>query len=169
MNQSKAEVLIIGNGLAGIVAANRLAEQGVNVVLLDENIHIGGQILRQLPERLGALRVYHPDYVKKTGLRFISALKGKKLTILNRTRVLGIYPGREVLLEENERKVRTLKAERIILATGARERFLPFPGWTRPGVISGGAVQVLIKSSGVLPSRELLIAGSGRFFVRRGL
>ncbi len=62
-----------------------------------------------------------------------------------------------------KRKVFTLKAERLILATGGRERFLPFPGWTLPGVISGGAVQVLIKSSGVLPARELLVAGSGLF------
>jgi D-hydroxyproline dehydrogenase subunit alpha len=163
MNQAKIDVLIIGNGLAGIVAANRLAEHGVGVVLLDENIHIGGQILRQIPERLGAARVYHPDYVKKTGFKFIAALKDKKITALNRTRVLGIYPEHEVLIEENEKKVRTLKAERILLATGARERFLPFPGWTMPGVLSGGAVQVLIKSSGVLPGRDLVIGGSGLF------
>jgi NADPH-dependent 2,4-dienoyl-CoA reductase/sulfur reductase-like enzyme/bacterioferritin-associated ferredoxin len=163
MNRPKADVLIIGNGLAGIVAANRLAEHGKDVVLLDENIHIGGQILRQIPERLGAVRVYHPDYVKKTGFNFIAALKAKKITVLNRTRVLGIYPGREVLIEENEKKVRTLKAERIILTTGAREKFLPFRGWTKPGVLSSGAVQALIKSSGVLPARDLVIGGSGLF------
>ena len=169
MNQTKVDVLIIGNGFAGIVAANRLADAGVDVVLLDENIHIGGQLLRQIPERLGARRVYHPDHVKKTGFISSPALKAKKITVLNRTRVLGIYPGREVLIEENEKKVRTLKAERIILATGAREKFLPFRGWTMPGVLSGGAVQVLIKSSGVLPARDLVIGGSGAFPVFRGL
>jgi NADPH-dependent 2,4-dienoyl-CoA reductase/sulfur reductase-like enzyme len=163
MSQLKVDVLIIGNGFAGIVAANRLAAAGADVVLLDENIHIGGQLLRQLPERLGAARVYHPDYVKKLGFNFIAALKEKKITVLNRARVLGIYPGREVLIEENEKKVRTLTAERILLATGAREKFLPFPGWTKPGVLSSGAVQVLIKSSGVLPSRDLVIGGSGVF------
>jgi len=162
MSQPKADVLIIGNGFAGIVAANRLADAGVHAVLLDENIHIGGQLLRQVPERLGRA-VRHDDYVKKTGQRFIDAVKAKKITVLNRTRVLGIYPGHEVLVEENEKKIRTLKAERIILATGGREKFLPFPGWTLPGVISGGAVQVLIKSSGVLPAREILIGGSGLF------
>ena len=163
MSQPKVDVLIIGNGFAGIVAANRLAAAGAGVVLLDENIHIGGQLLRRLPERLGSPRSYHPDYVKKIGLNFIAALKSEKITILNRSRVLGIYPGREVLIEENENTVRTLKAERIILATGAREKFLPFRGWTMPGVLSSGAVQVLIKGSGVLPARDLLIGGSGVF------
>jgi NADPH-dependent 2,4-dienoyl-CoA reductase/sulfur reductase-like enzyme len=163
MSQPRVEVLIIGNGFAGIVAANRLAAHGVEVVLLDENMHIGGQLLRQLPERLGSARVYHPDYVKKTGFNFIAALKAKKIIVLNRARVLGIYPGREVLIEENEKKVRTLTAERIILATGAREKFLPFRGWTMPGVLSSGAVQVLIKSSAVLPSRDLVIGGAGVF------
>jgi NADPH-dependent 2,4-dienoyl-CoA reductase/sulfur reductase-like enzyme len=163
MSQTRVEVLIIGNGLAGIVAANRLAEHGTDVVLLDENIHIGGQLLRQIPERLGSAQVYHPDYVKKTGFNFIAALKAKKITVLNRARVLGIYPGREVLIEENEKKVRTLQVERILLATGAREKFLPFRGWTKPGVLSSGAVQVLIKGSGVLPARDLVIGGSGVF------
>ena len=163
MSRPAVEVLVIGNGFAGIVAANRLAEHGVEVVLLDENIHIGGQLLRRLPEQLGAARVYHPDHVKKIGFNFIAALKARKITVLNRARVLGIYPGREVLIEENEKKVRTLTTERIILATGAREKFLPFRGWTMPGVLSSGAVQVLVKSSGVLPARDLLIGGSGVF------
>jgi D-hydroxyproline dehydrogenase subunit alpha len=163
MSRPAVEVLVIGNGFAGIVAANRLAAAGADVVLLDENLHIGGQLLRRLPERLGTDRAYHPDHVKKIGARFIAALKANKIKVLNRTRVLGIYPGREVLIEENEKKVRTLTTERIILASGAREKFLPFPGWTKPGVLSSGAVQVLIKSSGVLPARDLVIGGSGVF------
>jgi NADPH-dependent 2,4-dienoyl-CoA reductase/sulfur reductase-like enzyme len=162
MNRRQADVLIIGNGFAGIVAANRLADAGVDVALLDENIHIGGQLLRQLPDQLGCT-ANHADHVKKAGQRFIAGVKAKKITVMNRTRVLGIYPGREVLVEENEKKVHTLKARHVILATGAREKFLPFPGWTLPGVISGGAVQVLIKGSGVLPAREILVGGSGLF------
>jgi NADPH-dependent 2,4-dienoyl-CoA reductase/sulfur reductase-like enzyme len=163
MSRPKVEVLVIGSGLAGIVAANRLAAAGADVVLLDENIHIGGQLLRRIPHHLGDPGVYHPDYVKKLGFGFIEALKAKRITVLNRARVLGIYPGGEVLVEENEKKVRTLTAQRILLATGAREKFLPFRGWTRPGVLSGGAVQVLIKGSGVLPARDLLVGGSGVF------
>ena len=65
MNRSQADVLIIGNGFAGIVAANRLADAGVDVTLLDENIHIGGQLLRQLPERLG--RACQPPRPREKG------------------------------------------------------------------------------------------------------
>ena len=54
-----------------------------------------------------------------------------------------------------------LKAEFIVMATGARERFLPFKGWTLPGVISTGAAQILIKSSGILPAGETLVGGLG--------
>ncbi|HSQ36143.1 MAG TPA: FAD/NAD(P)-binding oxidoreductase [Candidatus Binatia bacterium] len=163
MSLSPVEVLVIGNGFAGIVAANRLAAAGAQVVLLDENLHIGGQLLRRIPEQLGHPTVYHPDYVKRIGAQFIAGLKSERITLLNRTRVLGIYPGYDVLIEENEKKVRTLNAKQIILATGAREKFLPFRGWTMPGVLSSGAVQVLIKSSAVLPARDLLIGGSGVF------
>jgi bacterioferritin-associated ferredoxin len=50
-----------------------------------------------------------------------------------------------------------------LLATGARERFMPFPGWTLPGVMSTGAAQILIKQSGVLPARQMLVGGAGLF------
>ena len=53
-----------------------------------------------------------------------------------------------------------VQADHLILATRARERYLPFKGWDLPGVISLGAAQILMKSHGVLPARETLIAGS---------
>lgn len=163
MNPKKYEVVIVGSGLSGIVAANRLADHNVNVLLLDENIHVGGQILRRIPQTLGISTAHEPDKVKKIGFKFIDIIKSKKITIMNRTKVLGIYPGRELLVEENEKRAFTITADAILFATGAREKFLPFKGWTLPGVFSAGAVQILMKSSGILPSHEILIGGSGLF------
>jgi NADPH-dependent 2,4-dienoyl-CoA reductase/sulfur reductase-like enzyme len=163
MKPKRYDVAIVGSGFSGIVAANRLADHNLNVVLLDENIHIGGQILRTIPERLGAHTASESDKVRKTGFRFIDNIKQKKITVMNQTVVLAIYPERELLVEKDEKRVFTIKPEIILFATGARERFLPFKGWTLPGVISTGAVQVLMKSSGILFSKKILIGGSGLF------
>ena len=163
MKPKRYDVAIVGSGLSGIVAANTLADHNLNVVLLDENIHIGGQILRTIPERLGTHTLSESDKVRKTGFRFIDNIKQKKITVMNQTVVMAIYPERELLVEENGKNVFTIKPEVILFATGARERFLPFKGWTLPGVISTGAVQVLMKSSGILFSKKILIGGSGLF------
>jgi NADPH-dependent 2,4-dienoyl-CoA reductase/sulfur reductase-like enzyme len=163
MKPKRYDVAIVGSGLSGIVAANTLADHNLNVVLLDENIHIGGQILRTIPERLGTHTVSESDKVRKTGFRFIDNIKQKKITVMNQTVVMAIYPERGLLVEENGKSVFTIRPEIILFATGARERFLPFKGWTLPGVISTGAVQVLMKSSGILFSKKILIGGSGLF------
>ena len=163
MKSRRYDVAIVGSGLAGIVAANTLAGYNLNIVLVDENIHMGGQILRTIPERLGTRTISESDKVRRVGFRFIDNSKKKKISIMNRTAVLGIYPERELLVEENGRSVFTIRPGVILFATGAREKYLPFKGWTIPGVVSTGAVQVLMKGSGVLFSKEILIGGSGPF------
>ncbi|MBW2311814.1 MAG: NAD(P)/FAD-dependent oxidoreductase [Deltaproteobacteria bacterium] len=163
MSPNKYDVVIVGSGLAGIVAANRLADYNLEVLLLDENIHIGGQILRRIPQNLGVGAGREPSQVRRIGFRFIESVKEKKIRVMNRTKVLGIQPEGELLIEEDEKRAYTITADIILFATGARERFLPFKGWMLPGVLSTGAVQILIKGSGVLPAKEILIAGSGPF------
>ena len=165
MNKRRVQTAVIGSGLSGIVAAGRLAARGIDVLVMDENFHVGGQILRTIPENLGIRRDDRLDSIGRIGTRFIESLKQRKLRVLNRTRVLGIYPGPELLVEENETGVFIVSADTVLLAPGARERFLPFKGWTLPGVLGTGAVQVLIKSSGVLPADQLLIGGSGLFLL----
>jgi NADPH-dependent 2,4-dienoyl-CoA reductase/sulfur reductase-like enzyme len=163
MSHNRYDVVIVGSGLAGIVAANRLADYHLEVLLLDENIHIGGQFLRRIPQDLGVPGVNEPHKVRKIGFKFIKSVTEKKIKAMNRAKVLGIQPEGELLIEEDEKRAYTIYADIILFATGARERFLPFNGWTLPGVLSTGAVQVLIKGSGVLPAKEILIAGSGPF------
>ena len=64
---------------------------------------------------------------------------------------------------EKEGKAELIEGETLIIATGAREKYLPFKGWTLPGVLSAGALQVFLKSNGVLPAEKILIAGTGPF------
>ena len=165
MRPKDPDVLIVGSGFSGIVAANVLADHHLDVLLLDENVHVGGQILRSVPERLGTQTAAVSDGVRRAGFRFINNLQRKKVHIMNRAVALGIYPNRELLVEVEGKRVLVLRPKIVLFATGARERFLPFPGWTLPGVISTGAVQILMKSSGVLFSREILIGGAGLFLL----
>jgi NADPH-dependent 2,4-dienoyl-CoA reductase/sulfur reductase-like enzyme len=165
MNKKKANVVIVGSGFSGLVAANILSDYNLSVLLIDENIHIGGQLLRKIPEDLGLQRSTHPDHVKKIGFALIDKVKEKKVEIVNRARMIGYYPGNEILVELDESRVVPVVHDVILFATGARERFLPFRGWTLPGVYSTGLVQVMLKSHGVLCSERLLIGGSGLFLM----
>lgn len=165
MRREKADVVIVGSGFAGLVAANRLAERGLDVLLLDENIHLGGQLLRQLPGNPAGSSRTHADHTKKVGFDLIDQLKNKKLKIMNQTRLLGVYPRKELVIETEEKETVTLDYDVLLFATGARERFLPFPGWTLPGVYSTGMVQVMVKSYGLRCDGRLLIGGSGLFLL----
>lgn len=162
--KNKYDVIIVGSGLAGIVAGTILADHGLDVLLFDENIHLGGQLLRRIPEQLGE---YSPklDKIKKIGFSLVEQIKQKKITLMNRTTLMGVYPPSEILVEWNREKTYAFNYECLLVATGARERFFPFPGWTLPGVYSTGLLQVMMKSSGVLPARRTIIAGSGLFLM----
>ena len=157
MPDRKADVAIVGGGLAGLAAADRLARCGARVVLLDDNAQPGGQYLRGGRAAGGGW-----DPLKRRGLELIDRVASIGVDIRRGAEVLGIEPGFELLAAQGG-ELSTVRCERVLLATGARERFMPFPGWTLPGVMSTGAAQILIKQSGVLPARQTLVGGAGLF------
>ncbi|MBS3819091.1 NAD(P)/FAD-dependent oxidoreductase [bacterium] len=156
-------VLIIGSGFSGMAAASFLADYDLNILLLDENIHIGGQLLRRIPEKLAEDSPHPPEKIKKIGYNFVEKVKEKKIDLLNKTVLMGVYENNKVLVERDRKETFTFTYDFLLFATGARERYLPFKGWTLPGVYSTGMLQVLMKSWGVLPAKKMLIAGSGLF------
>ena len=161
MSPNTYDIVIVGGGFCGILAANILAEHALNVLIVDENINLGGQYLRFHPAQSGV-----NDYLsrlKRFGLQSIKALDQKRVRIMTCTEVLGITPEKELLICEAGQRLYTVRADAVLLATGAREKFVPFKGWTLPGVISTGAAQILLKGSGVLPSEDILIGGAGIF------
>ena len=155
------DVIIVGAGMAGLAAAEVLTGTGIATLVVDENPHAGGQLLRRIEGR----KKWSPDAMKPKGFALAQIIKeaaadpGSNLDLISQAQVLGIFQEHQVQILF-QGKVREVRAEYILLATGARERYLPFKGWTLPGVMSLGAAQILMKSSGILPARETLIAGT---------
>ncbi len=159
MVAKRVNVAIVGGGLAGMAAADVLGRFGVKVLVLDDNLHPGGQYLRG--GRQAGRSWFDP--VRHRGLSLIERLPQSSVEIVNRTEVLGIESGFEILVADESSGISAISCDHVLLATGARERFVPFKGWTLPGVLATGAIQILIKQSGILPAAETLVAGAGLF------
>lgn len=147
--QLRCEVLVIGGGPAGLAAATRAAECGVRVAIVDDNFKLGGQIWRS-----GA------DGENSGASPWLERLRQSNVTVLNGLRVFQqVETG--VLLAEGMNSIHELHYNKLVVATGARERFLPFPGWTLPNVFGAGGLQALVKSGLPIRGRRIVVAGSG--------
>ena len=149
----QSEVLVVGAGPAGIAAAIRAAESGKQVCVIDDNpapASPGGQIWRA-------------DQAKPSSpeaREWFERLKSVNVNFIHGARIVA-QPEAGRLLAETTDGVCDLRFEKLILATGARERFLPFPGWTLPGVTGAGGLQALAKSNFPVAGKRIVVAGSG--------
>ena len=157
-----APLVIVGAGPAGLAAAIEAARAGLPVTLLDEAPRIGGQIYRQPPRAFSVkqARLQGKEYARGRALREEFETVASHVEVRGGTSVLGIWGERE-LQWATASGSGTLKAEQLVLATGAYDRPLPFPGWTLPGVMTAGGAQAFVKTYGVKPGRRALIAGTG--------
>src|SRR5579862_6332889 len=135
--EQTADVIVIGAGPAGIAAASHAAESGRRVVVVDSAQRPGGQIWR------------HRDR------RTLSPIAARWLERFDRSGAVFI-PGSEIVDDSS------FAGRTVVLATGARERYLPFPGWTLPGVIGIGGAQALLKNGlAEFHGQRIVLAGSG--------
>ena len=148
MNSVETEILIVGGGAAGLAAG--VAASDKNVTIVDDNPHLGGQIWRS---EMGKIK--SPD-----ARRLIDVVETNKVSILNNTQVFAKTRDNGLLAETRDGVV-ALHYEKLIIATGARERFLPFPGWTLPGVFGAGGLQALVKSGLPVKNKRIVVAGTG--------
>lgn len=158
----KAELAIIGGGPGGISAAVAAAESGVNVTILDENARIGGQIFRQLEKgfTLTNPKAMGRDYQKGVDLFRQFKQVESRINYLNHATVWGIFDHHRIAYERN-RKSKTIEYKNLLIASGAYDRPVPFPGWTLPGVLTAGGAQNLVKNQRILPGKKFLLAGTG--------
>ncbi len=161
MHREGKPAIVVGAGPAGLCAAIELKKAGAPVVLMDENAKPGGQLFKQIHKFFGSQE-------HKAGIRGFDI--GKELLaeslrlgidVRLKTEVVGIESGLKVWAVENRTKSYTLDAETLILATGATENALSFPGWTLPGIMTAGCAQTLINVHRVLPGKRVLMVGSG--------
>jgi NADPH-dependent 2,4-dienoyl-CoA reductase/sulfur reductase-like enzyme len=155
----ETDIAIVGAGPAGLTASIEAAKAGARTTLIDENSRPGGQLFKQIHRFFGAKDYYAGMRGYEIGERLLKETEERGVDVRLRAVAFGIY-GQEVGLLASER-VTTLRAKRIILATGAYENSLVFPGWTLPGVMGAGAVQTMVNVHRVLPGKNVLMIGSG--------
>ena len=145
----RACVVIVGAGPAGLAAAQVASAAGRDVLLLDAAPQAGGQIWRA---RQGV--------AAEPVARAFARLAPAGVRVMAGTRVVMALPGRTLLID-GPGGARRLRWNKLVLATGARERLLPFPGWMLPGVFGAGGLQALVKGGWPIAGRRVLVAGSG--------
>lgn len=149
-NRLKSEIVIVGAGPAGIAAAVCAAERGAGVMIVDDNPSAGGQIWR------GEQR--HPSTAQAS--YWFRKLQGSRVEVTTGARIISADPRQRTLLIDQGGACE-VSYRKLILATGARELFLPFPGWTLPNVMGVGGLQALVKSGLPIERKRVLVAGSG--------
>jgi len=151
------DILIVGAGPAGLAAAdaaaNATAADGSlrRIAIIDDNPLAGGQIWRGGPAQQKDQRARQ---------LWQSLEVASNVSYLPGTRVLMKTQPGELLVQDAE-QARTLRYNQLILATGARELLLPFPGWTLPGVTGAGGLQALAKGGYPVQGKRVVIAGTG--------
>jgi len=155
------DVLIIGGGPAGLAAAMTVAKYGLNTVLVNEHFKLGGQLVKQThkffgsKELFGGLRGFQvAEELTKKVLSF------SNVKVLLQTVAYGIFRDGWVGLASKDRLYR-VRPKYMVIATGASERYLAFPGNDLPGVMGAGGAQTLMNEYGILPGEEALVVGSG--------
>ena len=149
------EVLVIGGGPAGMAAAARAAECGARVGIVDDNFRLGGQIWRG--QSCDGQRDETTDTEAST---WAERMHRSGVTSLCGLRVVH-QPNPGALLAENLDGFRELGYQKLVLATGARERLLPFPGWTLPNVMGAGGLQAMVKCGLPIRGKRVIVAGTG--------
>ena len=143
------DIVVAGGGPAGIAAAVAASASGKRVALLDDNPRLGGQIWR------GGASPAQPAVANQ----WFAQLEKSQVRVIGAARVFHADGG--VLEAETNDSLFSLQYEKLILATGARELFLPFPGWTLPNVMGAGGLQALVKSGLPIAGKRVVIAGTG--------
>ena len=151
------DLVIVGGGPAGLMAANTAAEAGAKVLLLERDGHLGGQLVKQTHKFFGSEK----QHASMRGID-ISTMLGERLdafdgrvTVWTNATAIGFYED-GVITVDHDGVYKKVKPERVVVATGASEKFLSFPNNDLPGIYGAGAVQTMMVSTASAPDTASL-------------
>ena len=166
------DILVVGAGPAGLCASIEATNHGATVILVDENLRVGGQLIKQTHKFFGSKH-------EKAGTRGIQIAKDLenevkelekkgKITLMLDSTVIGYYEGDGqkhkfgvMKRDDYESTLYEVNCKAVIFACGAMENMLLFPGNDLPGVYGAGAVQTLMNVYGVKPGKKVIMVGAG--------
>lgn len=161
MSEGKPAVLIVGAGPAGTRAAETLVAHGIRPTVADEGMRNGGQIYRQPPDGFSrpASALYGFEARKAEAVHAALAAVRERIDYRPGTLVWNVEASIAQTLGSDG--VGRIAFDSLILATGAMDRVIPFPGWTLPGVFTMGGAQVALKSQGCAIGEPVVFMGTG--------
>ncbi|MCL2367112.1 MAG: FAD-dependent oxidoreductase [Oscillospiraceae bacterium] len=155
------EILVIGGGPAGLCAALSASALGAKVLIAERDEMPGGQLVKQTHKFFGSEKQHAGERGIHIGQMLLENAQAEpNIELWTSSCVLSIYEDGVVTIEHAGQHVK-VKPERIIIATGAAEKFLGFPGNDLPGIYGAGAVQTLMNVDGVKPAQRVLMVGAG--------
>jgi len=157
----ECEIIIIGGGPAGLCAALSASSLGAKVLLAERDEIPGGQLVKQTHKFFGSENQYAGDRGFRIGEMLVEKVQSDpNIKVWTNSTVLAIYEDGVITVEHDEKHTKIMP-KRVIISTGASEKFLAFPGNDLPGVYGAGAVQTLMNVAGVKPAKRVLMVGAG--------
>lgn len=155
----EADVCVVGAGPAGLTAASVMAAAGLGVALFDDNPRPGGQYFKQTP----------PGFRAGPGALSPEPERAEALLAVTRDANVRYRPDTTIwaraesdtLAYAGEGGSGRVRARATVIAAGAHDRAVPFPGWTLPGVVTAGGALNLMKGQRLLPGRRVVVVGNG--------
>ena len=155
-----ADVAVVGGGPAGLCAALQAASAGAHTILIDENALPGGQLFKQIHKFFGSRDHKAGTRGFTIGTELLEQVKEAGVEVWLDSLVYGIQKDKSLGVVQNGKQI-VVNAKKVILAAGAKENYLAFPGSTLPGVMGAGAAQTMINVNRVLPGEKVLMLGAG--------
>ncbi|MDR2181711.1 MAG: NAD(P)/FAD-dependent oxidoreductase [Treponema sp.] len=159
----KTQVVIVGGGPAGLCAAIETARAGAKAVIIDENDRPGGQLFKQIHKFFGSFEHRAGLRGYTIGAELLAETERLGVEVILNAPVYGLFrheSGMMISYMQGGRE-KAICGEKLILATGASENALAFPGGTLPGVMGAGCAQTMINVNRVLPGKNIVMVGSG--------
>ncbi len=160
----ETDFAIVGGGPAGLSAAVYAARYGVKSLIIEENFLMGGQLIKQTHKFFGSRSHYASVRGIDIANTLIDEVEDKGVDVWTSSSVVGYFPD-NVLGVVRKGKYCRVKAKTILVATGASEKIIPFPGNDIPGVYGAGAIQTLMNVYGIVPGKKVLMVGAGNIGV----